>query len=102
MIARFTQSPARGGRDLVRADDERVAVPRAHRLRFERGEPHRSTRSIFPGERTLVGVRRGDFEGDAEAREELLPVAGGGSQDEPPGLSPHLGYGFVLTQDFQR
>ena len=102
MIAGFAEDASGARRHLIRTDDERIAVRCAHRLRFERREPKRRIRSIFPCKRTLIGVRRDDLEDDTEAREELLPVAGGRSQDEPPGLSPHLGYGFVLTQDFQR
>ena len=36
-----------------------------------------------------------------EPREEFLPVARGRSQNEPPGRSPHFGYRFVLTREFQ-
>jgi len=71
---------------------------RAHRLRLQRREAKRRVRGGFAAERTFIDLRRRDLEGDAEARDELLAVAGGGREHEPPGLSHH----FVLTEEFER
>ena len=68
----------------------------AYRLRLELGESQRGIRSGLAAKRTLVGKRRGRLEGNAQALQELLPVAGSGGENEPPRVSHHI----VLTREF--
>ena len=91
VIARLAEHTAGAHRDLVRADDERIAVLRAHRLRLEHRKPQRRVGGRFAAERALVDERRGDVEAQAQALEERLAVARGRGKDEPPGMRPHFG-----------
>ena len=91
------KSPSRRG--MHRAHDH--LSPPAVAIEPTTGETQRGVGRCFAAQGALVRLWRGDRERQAEPREELFPVARGRSQNEPPGRSPHFGYGFVLTREFQ-
>ena len=97
VIARLAVDPAAALGDLVRTDDQCVAMGLLQGLRLQHGKAQGGIRGRFFRERGFVHARDGDFEAQSQASEQLLPVARAGREHESPRLDPSLCFDAAFT-----
>ena len=81
-IPGLVEHPILCGRDLVAAYDQRPGVALGDRPGLGEREARRTLARRFPGQDQFLDPGSLGLEGDAEACQQLAPVAGSGSQDQ--------------------